>query len=155
MTTLFLNDYLKEKVYVEKQRGRFFWSIVPHYAFKLDKYLDGPEQAPSAWYRGLSMFLMENEYKRGTIDKTLFTKTRGRHFLVVQIYVDDIIFGATHQLLYDEFINLMQSELEMSMMDEISFFLSLLIIVILYFCCIASCHPLAPPTRKTLLAGKF
>lgn len=51
---------------------------------------------------------MENEYKKGTVEKTLFIKTRGEHLLIVQIYIDDIIFGATNnQMLYDGFPNLM------------------------------------------------
>ena len=68
---------------------------------------------------------MDNDFKRGTVDKTLFLRSKGKDLLVVQIYVDDIIFGATNQSLCDEFSELMKSEFEMSMMGELSFFLGL------------------------------
>ena len=93
--------------------------------YKLDKALYGLKQAPRAWYERLSNFLMKNDYKRGTVDKTLFNRTKGNHLIIVQIYVDDILFGATNQVLCDEFANLMQSEFEMSMMGELGFFLGL------------------------------
>jgi len=122
--TAFLNGYLKEEVYVEQPPG-FEDTLFPQHVYKLDKALYGLKQAPRAWYERLSNFLMENDYKRGTVDKTLFIKTKGEHLLVVQIYVDDILFGATNQVLCDEFANLMQSEFEMSMMGELGFFLGL------------------------------
>ena len=66
---------------------------------------------------------MENGFKRGSVDRTLFLKSKGEELLVVQIYVDDIIFGATTELLCHYFAELMKSEFEMSMMGELSFFL--------------------------------
>ena len=59
------------------------------------------------------------------VDTTLFLKTKGEHLLIVQVYVDDIIFGATHENLCDEFSKMMSSEFEMSMMGELNFFLGL------------------------------
>ena len=122
--TTFLNGYLKEEVFVEQPLG-FEDALFPNHVYKLDKALYGLKQAPRAWYERLSNFLMENGYKRGTVDKTLFIKTRGTDLLVVQIYVDDILFGVTNQMLCNEFADLMQSEFEMSMMGELGFFLGL------------------------------
>ena len=122
--TAFLNGYLKEEVYVEQPPG-FADSQFPNHVYKLDKALYGLKQAPRAWYERLSNFLMEHDYRRGTVDKTLFIKTRNFDLIVVQIYVDDIIFGATNQILCSEFADLMQSEFEMSMMGELGFFLGL------------------------------
>ncbi|XP_070017750.1 uncharacterized protein [Nicotiana sylvestris] len=81
-------------------------------------------KAPRAWYERLSKFLLENSFKRGKIDNTLFLKKRGRNLLIVHVYVDDIIFGAISDSLYEEF-ELMGSEFEMSMMRELNFFLGL------------------------------
>ena len=61
----------------------------------------------------------------GKIDTTLFIKLRENDILIVQIYVDDIIFGATNVSLCEEFAKSMHSEFEMSMMRELNFFLGL------------------------------
>jgi len=120
----FLNGYLKEEVFVKQPPG-FESTEFPDHVFKLDKALYGLKQAPRAWYERLSLFLMENNFKRGKIDSSLFLKFKGEHLLIVQIYVDDIIFGATNENLCDEFSKLMCSEFEMSMMGELNFFLGL------------------------------
>ena len=120
----FLNGFLNEDVYVEQPPG-FENSKFPDHIYKLDKALYGLKQAPRAWYERLSKFLLENEFKRGKVDKTLFLKSKGTNLLIVQIYVDDIIFGATNESLCQEFANLMSKEFEMSMMGELNFFLSL------------------------------
>ena len=85
----------------------------------------GLKQAPTAWYERLSKFLIENGFKRGKVDTTLFIKVKGNDFLIVQIYVDDIIFGASNESLCQEFSKVMQGEFEMSMMGELTFFLGL------------------------------
>jgi len=71
--------------------------------FKLDKALYSLEQAPRARYERLSNGLLENDCRRGKIDNTLFLKSEAKHLLIVQVYVDDIIFGATHSDLCKEF----------------------------------------------------
>ena len=85
----------------------------------------GLKQAPRAWYGRLSTFLLENHFTRGTNDTTLFTKVENNEILLVQIYVDDIIFGSTNPTLSKKFGELMSSEFEMSMMGELNFFLGL------------------------------
>ena len=69
--------------------------------------------------------MIENQFIRGTIDKTLFYKKHGNDIILVQIYVDDIIFGSTNEKLCQRFSKLMQSRYEMSMMRELTFFLGL------------------------------
>jgi len=71
----------------------------------------------------LSNFLLENGFRRGKADNNLFLKSKGEHLLIVQVYVDDIIFGATHDDLCNEFSKTMRSEFEMSMMGKLNFFL--------------------------------
>ena len=85
----------------------------------------GLKQAPRAWYDKFAGFLVQNGFKRGTIDSTLFLKRKSNDLLVVQIYVDDIIFGASNEAMCKDFEACMQSEFEMSMMGELNFFLGL------------------------------
>ena len=118
----FLYGKIKEEVYVF-QPPRFEDPSHPEWVYKLDKALYGLKQAPRAWYETLSNFLLKNNFTRGSIDKTLFIKNVGNHVLLVQIYVDDIIFGSTNTKLCDEFKKLMQSKFEMSTMGELYYFL--------------------------------
>ncbi|KAJ9552796.1 hypothetical protein OSB04_016841 [Centaurea solstitialis] len=120
----FLNGKLSEEVYVKQPPG-FEDPHHPDYVYKLDKALYGLKQAPRAWYDTLSEFLTSNKYIRGKIDNTLFFKKKAGNIILVQIYVDDIIFGATDSSMCDEFANLMSTNYEMSMMGELSFFLGL------------------------------
>ena len=83
------------------------------------------KQAPRAWYERLSKFLIENGYNRGKVDTTLFIKVKGHDILVVQIYVDHIIFSATNESPCQEFSKVMQGEFEMNVMGELTFFLGL------------------------------
>ena len=83
------------------------------------------KQALRAWYERLSKFFMEKRFSRGSVDTTLFLKKHKHGILVVQIYVDDIIFGVTNQGLCEHFAKKMQNEFEMSMMGELTFFLGL------------------------------
>ncbi|GJT27689.1 putative ribonuclease H-like domain-containing protein [Tanacetum coccineum] len=90
-----------------------------------EKALYGLHQAPRAWYETLSTYLIENGFRRGTIDKTLFIKKDKGDILLVQVYVDDIIFGSTKKSLCDEFEGLMHKRFQMSSMGELTFFLGL------------------------------
>ncbi|GJV28782.1 putative ribonuclease H-like domain-containing protein [Tanacetum coccineum] len=65
------------------------------------------EEAPKAWYETLSTYLLENRFRRGTIDKNLFIKKDKGDILLVQVYVDDIIFGSTKKYLCVEFEQMM------------------------------------------------
>jgi len=93
--------------------------------FQLDKAFYGLKQAPRAWYERLSKFLIDNGFQRGKVDNILFVKSKGEHLLIIQVYVDDIIFGTINSDLCDEFSKLMRSEFEMSTMEELNFFLGL------------------------------
>nr|GEW33344.1 putative ribonuclease H-like domain-containing protein [Tanacetum cinerariifolium] len=73
----------------------------------------------------LFTFLLKHGYKRGTIEKTLFPKKNNRDIILVQVYVDDIIFGSTKKAWCDEFEAWMNGEFQMSAMGELTFFLGL------------------------------
>ncbi|GJT55510.1 putative ribonuclease H-like domain-containing protein [Tanacetum coccineum] len=91
----------------------------------VEKAFYGLHQAPRAWYETLSTYLIENRFRRCTIDKTVFIKKDKGDILLVQVYVDDIIFGFTKKSLYDEFEGLMHKRFQMSSMGELTFFLGL------------------------------
>ncbi|GJV86387.1 putative ribonuclease H-like domain-containing protein [Tanacetum coccineum] len=93
--------------------------------YKVEKALYGPHQAPKAWYETLSTYLLENGFRRGTINKTLFIKKDKDDILLVQVYVDDIIFGSTKKSLCVEFEQMMHKRFQMSSMGELIFFLGL------------------------------
>ncbi|GKF57595.1 putative ribonuclease H-like domain-containing protein, partial [Tanacetum coccineum] len=78
-----------------------------------------------AWYDTLATYLLRNGFQRGQIDQTLFIKSQKGHILLVQIYVDDIIFGSTKKELCDEFEKLMKDKFQMSSMGELTFILGL------------------------------
>jgi len=73
----------------------------------------------------LTVFLTSQGYDRGTSDKTLFIKRKEEDIILVQVYVDDIIFGSTNEELCETFVKIMKSEFEMSMMGEHNYFLGL------------------------------
>ena len=120
----FLNGVINEEVYVAQPPG-FVDFEKPNHVFKLKKALYGLKQAPKAWYDRLKSFLVDHKYSMGLVDNTLFTKKKDSHIIIVQIYVDDIIFGSTCQDLCDDFSKIMHDEFEMSMMGELNFFLGL------------------------------
>ncbi|GJV95576.1 retrovirus-related pol polyprotein from transposon TNT 1-94 [Tanacetum coccineum] len=83
------------------------------------------EEAPQAWYDLLSSFLLYQEFSKGADDPTLFVIREGKDILLVQIYVDDIIFSSTKPELCETFSEIMCSKFKMSMMGKMSFFLGL------------------------------
>ncbi|GJU30483.1 putative ribonuclease H-like domain-containing protein [Tanacetum coccineum] len=123
--TAFLNGNLREEVYVSQPMD-FVGSIQNlTMCTKLKKALYGLKQAPRAWYDMLSSFLISNDFSKGSVDPTLFIHREGNELILVQIYVDDIIFAASTPELCDLFAKIMCSKFKMSMMGKISFFLGL------------------------------
>nr|GEZ43755.1 retrovirus-related Pol polyprotein from transposon TNT 1-94 [Tanacetum cinerariifolium] len=122
--TAFLYDPLKEEVYVNQPDG-FFDPYHPDKVYCLKKALYGLKQAPRAWYDELSNFLVSKGFSKGFIDPTFFITKHKGDILLVQIYVDDIIFGSTNPKLSKQFEKLMHSKFEMSMMGELKFFLGI------------------------------
>ncbi|GJV17460.1 retrovirus-related pol polyprotein from transposon TNT 1-94 [Tanacetum coccineum] len=120
----FLYGTIKEEVYVNQPPG-FVDPEFPNRVYKVEKALYGLHQAPRAWYETLSTYLLENGFRRGTIDKTLFIKKIKNDILLVQVYVDDIIFGSTKESLSTDFEQLMHKRFQMSSMGELAFFLGL------------------------------
>ncbi|GKB40468.1 retrovirus-related pol polyprotein from transposon TNT 1-94, partial [Tanacetum coccineum] len=122
--TAFLNGDLQEEVFVSQPEG-FEDQDNPTHVYRLKKALYGLKQAPRAWYDTLSKFLLANNFFKGAVDPTLFTRKSGKHILLVQIYVDDIIFASTDHNACNIFSKEMSSKFQMSMMGQMSFFLGL------------------------------
>jgi hypothetical protein len=120
----FLNGGLSEEVYMEQPEG-FKLFDNPDLVCKLKKALYGLKQAPQAWYHRLDTYLKDKGFKRGTTDNNLYIKTEDNDFLIVLVYVDDIIFGCNKNSLVQWFASAMESEFKMSMIGELSFFLGL------------------------------
>ncbi|GJW30530.1 putative ribonuclease H-like domain-containing protein [Tanacetum coccineum] len=115
---------IEEEVYV-CQPPRFEDHDYPNKFYKVVKALYGLHQAPRAWYETLAKCLLDNGFHKGKIDQTLFIKKQKGDILLVQVYVDDIIFGSTKKELCIEFEKLMHDKFQMSSMGELTFFLGL------------------------------
>jgi hypothetical protein len=114
----------EDEVHVRQPPG-FESEKYPHRVYKLKKSLYGLKQAPRAWYGRLRGFLFERGFEMGKVDQTLFLLRQGRDILIVQVYVDDIVFGGSSNSLIARFAENMSREFEMSMMGELQFFLGL------------------------------
>ncbi|GKB03244.1 putative ribonuclease H-like domain-containing protein [Tanacetum coccineum] len=104
----FLYGNITEEVYVNQPPG-----------YKVIKALYGLHQAPRAWYASCFYFLLKHSYRRGAIDKTLFIKRDRKDIMLVQVYVDYIIFGSTKTSMVKEFEELIQKEFTLSSLDEL------------------------------------
>ncbi|GJX54670.1 retrovirus-related pol polyprotein from transposon TNT 1-94 [Tanacetum coccineum] len=122
--TAFLNGPLKEEVFVSQPNG-FVDPDFSNHVYRLKKAMYGLKQASRAWYDKLSSFLIEHHFTKGIVDPTLFTRRHGDDILLVQIYVDDIIFGSTNLVFSNRFAKLMKDNFEISMKGEMKFFLGL------------------------------
>ncbi|GJS96357.1 putative ribonuclease H-like domain-containing protein [Tanacetum coccineum] len=120
----FLYGTIEEELYVCQPSG-FEDQEFPNKVYKVEKALYGLHQALRAWYETLSTYLLENGFRRGTIDKTLFIKKDKSDILLVQVYVDDIIFGSTKKSLCTEFEQMLHKRFQMSSIGELTFFLGL------------------------------
>ncbi|GKD79856.1 putative ribonuclease H-like domain-containing protein [Tanacetum coccineum] len=120
----FLYGKIEEEVYVCQPPG-FEDQNFPNRVYKVEKALYGLHQARRAWYETFSTYLLDNGFQRGKIDKTLFIKRHKGDILLVQVYVDDIIFGSTKKELCIAFEKLMHEKFHMSSMGELILFLGL------------------------------
>ncbi|KAI3690742.1 hypothetical protein L2E82_48949 [Cichorium intybus] len=120
----FLQGDLQETIYLQQPPG-FEDLSRPNHVYCLNKVVYGLKQSHRAWYEALSTFLVSSGYRRGVIDPTFFVRSYQNHIMIVQVYVDDIIFGSTKQAMVDEFAKVMTDKFHMIMNREINFFLGL------------------------------
>jgi hypothetical protein len=119
----------EEEVYIEQLEG-FQLSENADYVCKLKKALYGLKQAPRAWYSRLDKYIQQAGFRKGSADKNLYIKVTQYSILLIEFYVDDIIFGSNDDRLNQKFAKDMQNEFEMSLLGELSFFLGLQIRVV-------------------------
>jgi hypothetical protein len=120
----FWNGELEEEVYIEQLEG-FQLSENKDYVCKLKKALYGLKQAPRAWYSRLDKYLQQAGFRKGSVDNNLYIKVSQGNILLIEVYVDDIIFGSDDDKLSHKFSKDMQNEFEMSLLGKLSFFLGL------------------------------
>ncbi|GJU49672.1 putative reverse transcriptase domain-containing protein [Tanacetum coccineum] len=113
----FLNGFINEEVYMVQTLG-FIDFAKPNYVYRLKKALYGLKQASKAWYDRLKAFLIKHDYSMGMVNNTLFTNKKDYNLIIVQIYVDGIIFGSPCQEICDDFAKIMHDEFEMKFEDS-------------------------------------
>jgi hypothetical protein len=124
MKSAFLNGVIQEELYVRQPPG-FENPKYPNRVYKLLKALYELKQAPQTWYASLKTFLLDHGYVMSSVDKTLLTLKHDNDFLLVQIYVDDIIFGGSFHVLVSSSQEMMENEFQISVMEELTFFLGI------------------------------
>nr|GEU83449.1 retrovirus-related Pol polyprotein from transposon TNT 1-94 [Tanacetum cinerariifolium] len=126
---LFKNKHDEEKTVIQNKSHLVVRGYRQEEGIDFEKFftpaLYGLKQAPRAWYDELLTFLLHNHFFKGTTNSTLYIRRFVDNILVVQVYVDDIIFGSTHPRYTQLFSDLMKIRFEMSMMGEMTFFLRL------------------------------
>ena len=120
----FLNGELEQEVYIKKPQG-FLLSEHRYLVCRLKKALYGLKQAPRAWYSRLVKYLQQQGFKWGSVDNNLYIKMDKGSMIIIEVYVDDIIFKSDDDRLSQQFAKDMQSEFEMSLLGELNLFLSL------------------------------
>ena len=115
---------LEEEIYIEQPHG-FLLSKHGDFVCKLKKALYGLKQAPRFWYSRLDKYLQQQGFRRGNVDSNLYIKMDKNSMIIIEVYVDDIIFGSDDDRLSQQFAKDIQSEFEMSLLGELNFFLGL------------------------------
>ncbi|CAL5345664.1 unnamed protein product [Camellia sinensis] len=121
----FLNGDLQEEVYVTQPEG-FMIEGKETKVYKLRKALYGLKQAPRAWYSKIDGYFQQNGFLRSENEPTLYVKKEGKNdFIIICLYVDDIIYTSSSSSLVAEFKSRMMHEFEMSDMGLLHYFLGL------------------------------
>jgi hypothetical protein len=118
----FLNGELEEEVYIKNPEG-FQLSENTDYVCKLKKAMYGLKRAPREWYSRLDKYLQYARFRKGSADNNLYIKVTQDSILLIEVYVDDIIFGSNDDKLSHKFAKDMKNEFEMSLLRELSLFL--------------------------------
>ena len=122
--TTFLDGELEEEVYIEQPEG-FLLSEHGDFVCRLKKELYGLKQAPRGWYSRLDWYLQQQGFKKGNTDCNLYIKVDQDSTIIIELYVDSIVFGSDDDRMSQKFSKEMQSEFEMSLLGELNFFLGL------------------------------
>lgn len=118
--SIILNGELEEEVYIEQPKG-FLLTKKKDYVCKLKKASYGLKQAPRAWYAHLDE-LQQKGFRRQNVNRNLYVKVEQDNFTIIKVYVDEIIFDNDDDRLSKKFASDMQSQFEMSLLGELTFF---------------------------------
>ena len=120
----FLHGELKEDVYVEQPLG-YIRKGEEEKVYKLNKALYGLKQAPRAWYSKIEAYFLNEGFERCDYEHTLFVKTEegGKRFLIVSLYVDDLIFTGNDACMFESFKSSMKVEFDMMDLGKMKYFL--------------------------------
>lgn len=118
----FLHGELKEDVYISQPEG-FIISGEEEKVYKQKKALYGLKQAPRAWFSRIEAYFLRENFERCPSEHTLFTKSKEGKFIIVSLYVDDLIFSGNDKSFCDEFKNSMMLEFEMTDLWKMKYFL--------------------------------
>src|SRR3954466_8479778 len=121
----FLNGFLEEEVYINQPLG-YVKVGEEKKVCRLKKALYGLKQAPRAWYSRIDSYFLKNNFKRCPFEHTLYTK-EGAHgeFLIVCLYIDDLIFTGSSSSMNEDFKKAMTKEFEMTDMGLLYYFLGI------------------------------
>lgn len=119
----FLNGELNKDVYVDQRQG--YEEGNEHKVYKLKKALYGRKQVPRAWYSRIDTYLLKNGFKRRENEHTLYIKSNGNDILILCLYVDDLIYTSSSDLLVEEFSKAMMTEFEMTDLGLLKYFLGI------------------------------
>ena len=120
----FLNGELKEDVYVHQPQG-YEEARNEHKVYKLKKALYGLKQAPRAWYSRIDTYFLKKGFNRSENEHTLYIKSNGNDIIIVCLYVDDLIYTSSSDLLVEEFRQAMMTEFEMTDLGLLHYFLGI------------------------------
>ena len=109
MDVTFLNGELEEEVYIEHLEG-FLLSKYGDFVCILKKALYGLKKDSRAWYSRLDRYLQQHGFKKGNADNNLYIKIDQDSMIIIEVYVDDIIFGSDDDIMSQKFYKDMQSE---------------------------------------------
>ena len=118
----FLHEELNEAVFIEQPLG-YEIKGEEEKVYRLKKALYGLKQAPRAWYNKIESYFMKEAFKRCRNEHTLFTKIEGENFLVVSVYVDDLIFTGNEEAMFKKFKSSMKQEFDMFDLGKMKYFL--------------------------------
>ena len=120
----FLNGELEEEVYVKQPQG-FEVEGKEGKVYKLHKALYGLKQAPRAWNSKIDAYFLQNGFVKSPSEPSQYVKTRGANFLMVCLYVDDLIYAGTNHDMVQSFKEAMMKEYEMTDLGLMKYFLGI------------------------------
>eukprot|EP00253_Pinus_taeda_P027695 PITA_27695 len=120
----FLNGELKEDVYVHQPQG-YEEAENEYKVYKLKRALYGLKQAPRAWYNRIDTYFLKKGFNRSENEHTLYINSNGNDIIIVCLYVDDLIYTSSSDLLVEEFREAMMTEFEMTDLGLLHYFLGI------------------------------